>query len=135
MKTSLKIAQNNKGLFGFTVESGQFKIDFDVPEMMKGENSAPNPHIYFDASLLACKAITAKMYAMRKQYPLEDVLIDMEVDSSREREGKYIVNLEVALVGDLSETQRLEIHHAMLHCPIHKLISDEVNVEVNSTLK
>lgn len=138
MKTFLSIASNGKGNLGFRVRSGQFNIDFDVSELMRGNNSAPNPHTYFVASLLGCKAITAKMYAMRKGYPLEDVHIDMEVTSEQSQAENtpelFQMMLKVRLIGDLDEKQREEIHNAMQHCPIHRLMSDEVRIEINSEL-
>ena len=45
----------------------------DVPPIVGGEGSAPDPHDYFDIALGTCKAITVKMYAKRKGWPLEEI--------------------------------------------------------------
>ena len=46
-----------------------------------GEDSAPSAHDYFDASLAACKALTAVWFARRNGIPLERVESHVERDA------------------------------------------------------
>lgn len=117
-----------------TIEINGHEISVDVPPMFGGENSAPTPHNLIDAALLGCKAITIRMMAAQKKLPLEDVKITLNSDASEERKGRYTMNLEIELIGDLDEESRQFLLMAAEHCPTGKLLSNEVNVEINTRL-
>lgn len=102
------------------VRSHVFRADVSPPN---STDSAPNPHDYFDASLAACKALTALMYAKHHGYPLERVETHVESDTSRERQGTYTLKVSLTLHGPLNDEQRKKIHAAVAHCPIHKLMT------------
>ncbi len=93
-------------------------------------DSAPGPHDYFDASLLACKALTAVWYARRHQIPLERVAGHVERDASEERQGKYRLRVRLTFLGPLTDEQRATLLRAVAACPIHKLMTTtEVDIE------
>ena len=95
-----------------------------------GTDSAPGPHDYFDASLAACKALTATWYARRQNIPLERVETHVERDDSEERSGKYVLKVRVAFHGPMTEEQRGKLYAAVAKCPIHKLMTTtEVVIE------
>jgi putative redox protein len=96
----------------------------DVNEEAGGTDSAPGPHDYFDASLAACKALTATWYARKNNIPLERVESHVERDDKEERSGKYILRVRLAFHGArLSEEDRTRLYTAASKCPIHKLMT------------
>ncbi|GAA5178516.1 OsmC family protein [Modicisalibacter zincidurans] len=105
----------------------------DAPAIVGGDESAPDPHDYFDLALGACKAITARMYARRKQWPLSGVTVTVTRNDREERQGRYYLYVSLAFAGidDPDQLQRLlEIAD---RCPIHRLITDST-VEIRSRL-
>ena len=93
-------------------------------------DSAPGAHDYFDASLAACKALTATWYAKRKQIPLERVDVHVERDDKEERQGHYRLQVRLSFHGPLSGEQRDALFRAVSACPIHKLMTTtEVHIE------
>ncbi|MCE9662425.1 OsmC family protein [Halomonas sp. M5N1S17] len=132
MQKTIEIVSERNSIFRQRVELDGFEDIFvDVPRAFGGEGSAPDPHDYFDLSLGACKAITAQMYAKRKQWPLEGVSVTINRDDSEERKGTY--RLEVVMtfhgIDDPAQRQRLEeISHK---CPIHRLMTSST-VEVTT---
>jgi putative redox protein len=98
-----------------------------------GTDSAPGAHDYFDASLAACKTLTALWYARRHQIPLERVEAHVERDNREERTGHYFLRVRLAFHGPLTDEQRFTLLHAVGSCPIHKLMTTaEVHIETVS---
>jgi putative redox protein len=96
----------------------------DVAVASGGADSAPGPHDYFDASLAACKTLTAIVYARAHGIPLERVESHVERDDSSERAGRYVLKVRVAFHGEkLSDGDRTRLAAAVAHCPIHKLMT------------
>lgn len=95
----------------------------DLPVSLGGEDSAPSPHDYFDAALDACKALTVKLYAKQHDIPLSGLRVVVTHDDSEERKGKYSLNVELTLEGDLSDEQRTLLHRIADRCPVHKLMT------------
>ncbi|QOR38915.1 OsmC family protein [Billgrantia diversa] len=103
----------------------------DVPKAYGGEGTAPDPHDYFDLSLGACKAITAQMYAQRKQWPLEGVSVRVNRDDSEERKGTYRLEVVMTFHGIEDEVQRARLEEISHKCPIHRLMTS-ATVEVTT---
>jgi putative redox protein len=95
----------------------------DVAESSGSTDSAPGAHDYFDASLAACKTLTATWYARKHHIPLERVEAHIERDDSEERKGKYVLKLRLGFHGPLSDEQRQRLYTAVAHCPVHKLMT------------
>lgn len=98
-----------------------------------GGSTAPGPHDLFDASLAACKALTAHWYAKQRNFPLERIIAVIDRDDSKEREGQYGLTVTLQLVGpDLTPEQRTRLVDVLGRCPVHKLMT---TVDVTITTK
>lgn len=95
----------------------------DVTPAQGGADSAPGPHDYFDASLAACKALTATWYAQKHGMALERVETHVERDDSRERQGTYVLRVKLAFHGALSQEEKQRLHDVAARCPLHKLMT------------
>ena len=110
------------------VRAHELHADLSVDE--GGEDSAPSAHDYFDASLAACKALTAVWFARRNGIPLERVESHVERDAGEERKGRYKLSVRLAFHGPLTEEQRTRLYAAVARCPIAKLMTtSEVAIE------
>lgn len=102
----------------------------DVTADVGSSDSAPGPHDYFDAALVACKTLTATWYARKNNIALERVEAHVERDSSQERAGRYLLKLRVAFHGPITNAERARLYAAVAHCPVHKLMTTtEVIIE------
>jgi putative redox protein len=110
------------------VRAHELHADLSTPE--GGEDSAPGAHDYFDASLAACKALTAVWFARRNGIPLERVESHVERDASEERKGRYKLSVRLAFHGPLTQEQRTRLYVAVGRCPVSKLMTtSEVVIE------
>lgn len=95
----------------------------DVPEVVGGEGSAPDPHDYFDIALGTCKAITVQMYAKRKQWPLTAITVTVQRDDSQEAKGTYKLHVVLTLHGITNPEQRTRLEEISHRCPIQRLMT------------
>jgi putative redox protein len=102
----------------------------DVSEKQGGADLGPDPHELVKAALVACTIMTVKMYAARKQYALEDVVVTVGIES--ETREKTVFTRDISFVGDLTQEQRDGLFVIANKCPIHRLLTGAV--EINSTL-
>jgi putative redox protein len=95
--------------------------DFSLEE--GGENKGPGPHDLFDASLGACKSLTATWYAKKFAFPLTGVDVEVTRDNSQERHGHYKLTVKTSFHGPLSDDQKEKLHAAIASCPIARLMT------------
>lgn len=105
----------------------------DTSSALGGDDSAPEPHDLFDASLAACTAITLTLYAKRKGMLLESIAIDIERDNSREKQGEYGLSLAISLMGELTAEQKDQLLAIAAKCPVNKLMS-QATINTSHTL-
>lgn len=118
--------------FRHSIKIDDYEVFTDVPKSVGGEGSAPSPYDYFDASLAACKALTLKMYAKKKDIPLTGVTVEIKHDAEREKEGHYKLIVKLTLKGVLTDAQRKQLYSIAEACPVHKLMtSAHIDIETH----
>lgn len=110
----------------------QHEIIVDEPAEVGGANLGPKPITLLLSSLGTCKAITMRMYADQKQWPLDGIEIKLssEVVKSNLQQTTFI-RCTIKLLGDLDEAQRERIYKISDKCPIHKILSNPIVIESN----
>ncbi|MDM8175293.1 MULTISPECIES: OsmC family protein [Olivibacter] len=114
------------------VSNGRNIVIADEPESMGGTDQGLGPKELLLSSLGSCTAITLRMYADRKQWDLQEVIITvkMEVVPSSHQQTTYIKN-HIKLVGNLDDDQRQRLLQIAELCPVHKILSNPIVVDSN----
>lgn len=113
------------GRYSQEVRIGRHTMAADEPTSHGGDDTGPSPHEYLLAGLGACTAITLRMYAERKEWPLEGVTVQL----TRDRSGKVdAVRRVITLSGDLGDEQRARLLEIANRCPVHRALASGVAV-------
>ena len=121
--STLYLETTEDGALRQRIDIGQHQLFADMNVLAGGQDSAPDPHDLFDASLAACKALTLMLYAKQHNIPLQRVSIDLQRDASQERAKIYALDIGLQLIGPLSDEERQKLLLIADKCPIHKLMS------------
>ena len=111
-----------------TITTDHLAFVLDEPEDLGGMNLGPTPKEALVSALAGCVAITVKMYANRSNWSLEDVFVEVELDTET-NPGTAIFRKKVEFKGDLSEEQLKRLHVIAQKCPINKLLLNPIVVE------
>lgn len=107
------------------------RIIADEPLEKNGQNMGLTPKQLLAASLASCTTITLKMYADRKEWPIEAIEIKVICDRIYEQHDPSL-EVEVKIDADLDEAQQKRMAVIATKCPIHKLLSRSLTI--NTTL-
>jgi uncharacterized OsmC-like protein len=69
------VTESGAGPYGQVITTGGHQLTADEPADVGGADSGPNPYDLLLAALGACTAITVRMYAERKGWPLRHVTV------------------------------------------------------------
>ena len=111
------------------VTAGEHVFFVDEPGSLGGGDTAADPYSLLLGALGACKAITAKMYAQRKGWALDDVRLDLVHSRPNGRGNPELIEISLSFVGDLTNEQRERLKEVTNACPVSKTIEGELEVQ------
>ena len=120
--------------FTTEIQAGDHSIIADEPISFGGNNFGASPYELLNSSLGACTAMTLKMYARRKKWDLQDVLIHLSYNKVNKYEEHKAhpenttsridrFEREIELIGNLDQEQKSRLLEIANKCPVHRTIS------------
>jgi putative redox protein len=133
------VRENGAGPFAQDVFAGPHRLSADEPPSVGGRDTGPTPYGLLLAALGACTSMTMRMYARRKELPLERVTVRLrhekiharDCEECETREGKIDrIEREIAIEGpELDPAQRARLLEIADRCPVHRTLHSEVRIE------
>jgi len=108
------------------------------PPSVGGTGNGPTPYDLLSASLGACTSMTLRMYADRKAWPIDDILVEVTHDKDHAADCEACVEGQdvkvdifertIRVKGALDEEQRGRLLEIADKCPVHKSLHSPVVV-------
>jgi putative redox protein len=131
------VSERGTGAFTVSVSAGRHHFLMDEPTAAGGDDLGPSPYDMLAAALGACTAMTLRMFARRKGWPLDSVrvalvhdkvhAIDCEQCETNTGQIDSIARV-IEINGDLNAAQRERLIEIADRCPVHRTLHTEVSV-------
>jgi putative redox protein len=105
----------------------------DEPLESGGGNQGPTPTQLLLSSLGACTAITVRMFAARRGWPLTGAEVHLELNPEGAPAEGNDIRRTITLQGDLSPEQRERLLDVANKCPLHKLLTGKIRLHSSLT--
>lgn len=136
------VTGSGDGLFTQAMLDGVHVLTADEPKTSGGDGLGPSPYGLLLMSLGACTSMTLRLYADRKQWPLERVIVRLAHTKVHERDAEnpdspasYLDRIDRSLefIGPLDASQTERLLEIADNCPVHRTLSGRI--EINTSLK
>jgi putative redox protein len=114
----------------------------DEPKEVGGENFGPTPYDLLMASLGSCTVMTLQMYAQRKKWDLEEVIVYLDHKKVHRKDSEHFeekgakvshFTRHLEIVGDLDQDQKERLLEIANKCPVHRSLQEEIIIETHFT--
>jgi putative redox protein len=127
-----------EGLFPQLISASGHALRADEPLAAGGTDSGPGPYDLLLSALGACTAMTLRMYAAQKKWPLANVQVSLQHQKihaddcadceTRERKIDLITR-QIRIDGPLDDAQRQRLLEIADKCPVHRTLTSEIRIE------
>lgn len=133
---AVRVAESGPGRLTQQISARGHRLTADEPRPI-GNDAGPTPYDLLLAALGACTSMTVRMYADRKRWPLERVIVDsrhfrIHAEDCAECETATgmvdRIERDITLVGPLDADQRAKLLDIADRCPVHRTLRSEVSI-------
>lgn len=130
-------AQSTNTPYRVTLTNPQGHIWYvDEPVAKGGQDTAPNPMQILLSALGACTTVTLEIYADGHGIKLEHVQVDLVLNPEGESEaGQNIISRKIILKGDFTEDQHKRLLKVAESCPVHKLLTSNIQIHTELSVE
>jgi putative redox protein len=135
---AVRVVATGNGKFQQAISiGGRHRLIADEPVAYGGDDSGPGPYDFVLAGLGACTAMTLRMYADRKQIPLEGVAVTLrhakihaeDCAECETKEGKIDrIERDIEVSGRLDGGERQRLREIADMCPVHRTLESEIHI-------
>ena len=137
MTTEGDVTTRTGNAYRTEIQAGRHALVSDEPEDVGGDDDGPSPYDLLLSALGSCTGMTLRMYADRKEWPLEETIVHLshekihaeDCDRCDTDEGRVDrIERVIEVRGALSDEQRQRLLEIANKCPVHRTLHSEVDV-------
>ncbi len=114
--------------FAVSASAGDHPIVIDADKEDGGDGLGPNPTRLVEAALAACSAMTVRMYARRKNWPIDALKVTVTRAQDEDSHLSRVLEKSLEVSGDLDEAQTARLHEIAGKCPVHRMLAEGVEI-------
>jgi len=131
------VARAGASGFRTTLDMGGHSLVSDEPLSVGGTGSGPTPYELMLGAVASCTAMTVRMYASRKQWPLESVTVRLRdtpahiedcMDCETQAVGPRQIDRIVHFEGPLSAEQHARLLQIADRCPVKQTLERGIKI-------
>ena len=123
------VSEDRPRPFGNRVTIGRHHLQADEPAETGGGATGPDPYEFLLAGLGACTAMTLRLYADRKGWPLAHVAVRVRhAERMTAGAARDLFTREITLDGELSGEERTRLLEIAERCPVSRTLSAGVTI-------
>ena len=124
------VSETHLGKYQVEARVGDAALLIDEPVSVGGLGSGPNPYNLLSAALGSCTAMTIRLYADRKGWPLKHVEVAVRHNRAglQARDGFAV---DIKLEGELDAAQRARLLEIADKCPVHLTLARGSDVKAS----
>ena len=124
--------ETGAGRFQVAIRAGGLRFLADEPEAVGGLGSGPTPYDLLCAALAACTTMTLRLYAERKQWPVERIRTAVGHMKQPGAQPADLFTRRIAVDGPLDPEQRARLLEMADRCPVHRTLEAGARFETAS---
>jgi uncharacterized OsmC-like protein/fermentation-respiration switch protein FrsA (DUF1100 family) len=134
------VRETRRGTFQQDITAGAHRFLADEPVAAGGLDSGPGPYDLLLAVLGACTSMTLRLYADRKQLPLERTRVRLrhsriyaaDCADCETKEGMLDrIDRIISLEGELDTETRKRLLEIADKCPVHRTLTSEIDIRTS----
>jgi putative redox protein len=117
------------------IRVGPHSLQGDESVDVGGSDAGASPHELLLAALGTCASITVRMYAERKQWPLDGVRIELayaqthaSASGSGDVRSSEEIEMDISFWGYLSDEERERLLQVAEKCPVHRILTSSIPI-------
>ena len=118
----VRAEETGAGKFQVRVHAGGAVLNADEPVSVGGLGSGPTPYELVGAGLAACTAMTLRLYAGRKGWPLAQASVEVRHEKRKGETPADLFERSVCIDGELDAAQRARLLEIADRCPVHRTL-------------
>lgn len=123
----LRVEETGAGKFQVRITTASGSFLADEPASVGGLGSGPTPYDLLGAGLGACTAMTCRLYADRKGWPLDRVVVEVGHVAKAPSTPDHFER-KIGFVGELDDGQQARLLEIADRCPVHRTLTESATI-------